>query len=152
VGSTTKRNKNKQREFVLKTKSNRYMILQKSQIEENNNNNNLFSSSTNTEEELERKIDSITTGLSRPYFNKILKELVKKNLENATIICDYIIAEQIEINIQNSTKESKIKVLTWLSNHFHDKKSFRNMAKHDILDFLNKLRKPAVEDPGFLIV
>ena len=121
------------------------MILQKSQIEENNNNNNLFSSS-NTEE-LERKIDSITTGLSRPYFNKILKELVKKNLENATIICDYIIAEQIEINIQNLTKESKIKVLTWLSNHFQDEKSFRNMTKHDILNFLNKLRKPAVEDP-----
>jgi hypothetical protein len=92
VGSTTKRNKNKQREFVLKTKSKRDMVLQKSQIEENNNNNNnnLYSSSTNTEEELERKIDSITTGLSRPYFNKILKELVKKNLENATIICDYM--------------------------------------------------------------
>ena len=27
VGSTTKRNKNKQREFVLKTKSNRQIIL-----------------------------------------------------------------------------------------------------------------------------
>ncbi len=38
VGSTTKRNKNKQREFVLKTKSKRDMVLQKSQIEENNNN------------------------------------------------------------------------------------------------------------------
>ena len=87
--------------------------------------------------ELERKIDSITNGLSRPYFNKILKELAKKNLENAIIISDYIIAEQIEINIQNTTKESKIKVLTWLSNHFQDKKSFRNMSKHDILDFLN---------------
>jgi hypothetical protein len=97
--------------------------------------------------ELERKIDSITHGLSRPYFNKILKELTRKNLENAIIISDYIIAEQIEINIQNSTKESKIKVLTWLSNHFHDKKSFRIMSKHDILDFLNKLRKPAGEDP-----
>ena len=101
VGSTTKRNKNKQTEFVFNTKSKRDMVLQKSQIEENNT---LYSSSTNTEE-LVRKIDSITTGLSRPYFNKILKELVKKNLENATIICDYIIAEQIEINIQSSTKE-----------------------------------------------
>jgi integrase len=145
VGSKAKRNKNKQTEFVFNTKSKRDMVLQKSQIEENNN--NLFSSSTNTEEELERKIDSITTGLSRPYFNKILKELVKKNLENAIIICDYITAEQIEINIQSSTKESKIKVLTWLSNHFQDEKSFRNMTKHDILNFLNKLRKPAVEDP-----
>jgi len=98
--------------------------------------------------ELERKIDSITNGLSRPYFNKILKELIKKNLENAITICEYIIAEQIEINIQNSTKESKIKILTWLSNHFQDKKSFRNMTKHDILDFLNKLRKPLLEDPS----
>jgi hypothetical protein len=98
--------------------------------------------------ELERKIDSITNGLSRPYFNKILKELAKKNLENAIIISDYIIAEQIEINIQNSTKESKIKVLTWLSNHYHDKKSFRNMTKYDILDFLNKLRRSTIEDPA----
>jgi hypothetical protein len=57
--------------------------------------------------ELERKIDSITNGLSRLYFNKILKELVKKNLENAIIICNYIIAEQIEINIQNSTRKVK---------------------------------------------
>ena len=46
------------------------MALQKSQIK-----NNLSSSNI---EELERKIDSITNGLSRPYFNKILKELVKK--------------------------------------------------------------------------
>ncbi len=89
VGSII-RNKNKQREFVSKAKSKRDMVLQQSQIEENNNN-----LSSNNTEELERKIDSITMGLSRPYFNKILKELVKKNLENAIIICDYIIAEQI---------------------------------------------------------
>jgi hypothetical protein len=145
VGSTTKRNKNKQREFVFEIKSKRDMVLQKSQIKENNNNN---ISSSNSKEELERKIDSITIGLSTPYFNNILKKLVKNNLENATIICDYIITEQIEINIQNSTKESKIKVLTWLSTHFQDEKSFRNMTKHDILDFLNKLRKPLVEDPA----
>jgi hypothetical protein len=59
----TKRNKNKQTEFVFKTKSKRDMVLQQSQIKEKN------------------------------------------------IICDYSIAEQTEINIQNSTKESKIKVL-----------------------------------------
>ncbi|HET9805626.1 MAG TPA: hypothetical protein VFP49_01825, partial [Nitrososphaeraceae archaeon] len=126
---STKRNKNKQTEFVFETKSKRDMVLQKSQIK---NNNNLFSSSSNIKE-LERKIDSITTGLSRPYFNKILKELVKKHLENASIICDYIIAEQTEINIKDSTKEGKIKILVWLSNHFQDKKSYRNMIKHDII-------------------
>jgi hypothetical protein len=54
VGSTTKRNKNKQREFVLKTKSNRGMVLQQSQIEENNNNNLFSSSSSNSTEEYNR--------------------------------------------------------------------------------------------------
>jgi hypothetical protein len=44
VGSTTKRNK--QREFVFKTKSKRGMVLQQSQIKENNN--NLSSSFSNT--------------------------------------------------------------------------------------------------------
>jgi len=97
--------------------------------------------------ELERKIDAITKFLSRPYFNTILKDLSKKNFENASIICNYIYSEQIELNIKNSTKESKIKILTWLSNHFHDQISFKNMTKHDILDFLNRLRKTAVEDP-----
>jgi hypothetical protein len=71
--------------------------------------------------ELERKIDSITNGLSKPYFKKILKELLKKNSDNANIICDYIIAEQTEINIKNSTKEEKIKIIVWLSNHFQDR-------------------------------
>ena len=106
-----------------------------------------FSSDTELED-LDRKIDSITKSLSRPYFNKILKELYKRNIENSKTICDYIIAEQIEINIQNSTKESKIKILTWLSNDFHDKKSFKDMTKEDILDFLNGLRKSTSEDPS----
>jgi integrase len=97
--------------------------------------------------ELEKRIDSITKGLSKPYFNKILKELLKRNFDNANIICDYIIAEQTEINIKNSTKEGKIKILVWLSNHFQDKKSYRNMAKHDILEYLNTLRRSPLEDP-----
>ena len=61
--------------------------------------------------ELERKIDAITKFLSRPYFNTILKDLSKKNFENASIICNYIYSEQIELNIKNSTKEGKIKIL-----------------------------------------
>jgi hypothetical protein len=51
------------------------------------------------------------------------------------------------MNIKESTKEGKIKVLIWLSNHFHNKKSFRDMTKQDILEYLNGLRKPLTEDP-----
>jgi integrase len=97
--------------------------------------------------ELERKIDSITVSLSKPYFNKILKDLSNRNWENVKTVCDYILAEQTEINIKESTKEGKIKILVWLSNHFEDQKSFKDMTKHDIVVFLNKLRKSHLEDP-----
>ena len=71
-----------------------------------------------------------------------------RNRENAVIICDYIRAEEIEINIRASTKECKIKVLSWLSNYFQDTMSFKQMTKHDVLDFLNKLRKSGADDPS----
>ena len=73
--------------------------------------------------------------------------MLEKNFDNASIICNYIIAEEIELNIKNSTKEGKIKILVWLSNHFQDQKSFKDMPKEDILEFLNKLRKSSAEDP-----
>jgi integrase len=96
---------------------------------------------------IEQRIDSITISLSRPYFGKILKKLALKNKENATILCDYIQAEQTEFNIKDSTKEGKIKVLVWLSNFFEDEVSFKQMKKSDILSFLNKLRGPGSDDP-----
>ena len=97
--------------------------------------------------ELEYKINSITNSLSKSYYRNSLIKLSKKNFENASIINDYIITEQNELNIKNSTKEGKIKILVWLSNHFQDEKSFKEMTKYDILAFLNKLRKSSVEDP-----
>jgi hypothetical protein len=85
----------------------------------------------------EKKIDLITKSLSRAYYKNILIKLVDKNTENANTICDYIIAEQTEINIKNSTKESRIKVLVSLSNFFEDIISFNQTTKQDILNYLN---------------
>jgi hypothetical protein len=93
---------------------------------------------------LEQTIDKITKS---PYFNKILKQLAGTNLENAIIICNYILTEQTEINIKNSTKEGKIKVLVWLSNYFNDRVSFKGLTKLNILEYLNSLRKSYEEDP-----
>ncbi len=62
------------------------------------------------------------------------------------MIYDYIIAEQTEINIKESTKGDKIKKLCWLSN-YSSHKSFRDMTKQDILDYLNSLKKPLSDDP-----
>lgn len=99
------------------------------------------------EKELEKKLESITKSLRKQYFKNSLVTLSKKNIENARTICNYIISEQTEINIKDSTKESKIKILVWLSNHFQDQKSFKDMTKYDILAFLNIRRKSILEDP-----
>ena len=120
------------------------MALQISQVtkkgKEKENSNKLLA-------ELECKIGSITQSLSKPYFNRILKALATRNFDNARTICSYILAEQTEINIKDSTKEGKIKIIVWLSNHFGDEKFFREIKKEDVLDFLNKLRRPPTEDP-----
>jgi hypothetical protein len=100
------------------------------------------------EEKLVRKIESITKSLRKQYFKNSLLHLIKRNIENTRIICNYIIAEQTEINIKDSTKESKIKILVWLSNHFQDKKSFKDMTKEDVLEYPNNRRKSFSEDPS----
>lgn len=96
--------------------------------------------------ELSKRIDLITHDVSRPYFNTILKKLAVQNFENASIICDYIITEQTEMNIKQSTKEGKIKVLVWLSNH-NSHKSLKDFTKNDILSYMNAIRKSTIKDP-----
>jgi integrase len=97
--------------------------------------------------DLDKNIDLITKSLSRPYFNTALKKLARNNSKNAKLICDYILIEQTESNIKDSTKESKIKILVWLSN-FHQGKNFIDMSKQDIVEYLNSLRKSSEEDPS----
>jgi len=50
------------------------------------------------------------------------------------------------MNIKESTKEGKIKILIWLSNHLANK-SFHQMTKQDILSYLDSLKRPVLEDP-----
>ena len=65
---------------------------------------------------LATKIKEITKYNSKPYYRQALLKLAEVNPDNADVICDYIITEQTEINIKESTKEGKIKVMIWLSN------------------------------------
>ena len=79
-----------------------------------------------------KKADSITR-LQRPYIKKILRDLALSNPRNANLICEYIITEETQFNIKESTKEGKIKTMVWLSAYFKHTKSFREMEKGDIL-------------------
>jgi hypothetical protein len=57
--------------------------------------------------EIIKKIISTTKSCSKQYFKSILVSLARENEENANIICNYIIAEETETNIKNSTKEGR---------------------------------------------
>ena len=92
-------------------------------------------------DELEKKIDYITESFPQNFLKNKLKNLARKNPDNANVICDYIIVEQTEFNIKDSTKMGKIKALVYLSNHLQDTKLFKEMRKQDILDHLNTFRK-----------
>jgi len=80
------------------------------------------------------------------YVNRLYRELSEVNPYNAKIIHNYIEAEKVEINIKESTKADKIKKLCWLSRYLNHK-SFNNMTKQDIVNYLDSIRKPDSEDP-----
>jgi hypothetical protein len=98
----------------LTPKQNLQSIQRESQPTEFSRNNNL-------ESILQKKIDYITQYNSKAYFRKALERVANVIPENATIICDYIIEEQTQMNLKESTKEGKMKVLIWLSNYFQNK-------------------------------
>lgn len=72
--------------------------------------------------------------------------MANTNAHNAKILCDYIIAEQDEINIKESTKEGKIKSLVWLAAYLKNK-AFDEITKYDIMQYLNSLKRPVLDDP-----
>ena len=74
---------------------------------------------------------------TRILVKKAWKEFGERAYENADTICDFIIAEQNEINIKETTKEWKIKNLIFLSK-FLKNKSFKQMTKQDILGLQTK--------------
>ncbi|MFL6482800.1 MAG: hypothetical protein ACJ70R_07725 [Nitrososphaera sp.] len=72
--------------------------------------------------------------------------LTKISRENCTIIINYILAMQTEVNPSERYSIDttfKLKQLAQL----HNPKSFRDMTRQDIVDFLDRLRKPEQGDP-----
>jgi hypothetical protein len=72
----------------------------------------------------DRKVDLATAGIQQ-YYNKSLRSLSK---ENTLVVCDYIDAMKIEINLSSSYRKLTIRLLTQLS-RFHENKPFNLMAR-----------------------
>ncbi len=82
----------------------------------------------------------------KPYIANSLKKMAQESASNVKVICEYIIAEQNEINIKESTKEGKIKCLVRFSTYLNHK-PFYTISKQDVLDYLSSLKRPVSIDP-----
>jgi integrase len=103
-------------------------------------------SSTDQKKETRELIISICK-YQKSYIRNSLGNLLEKSPRNTQIICEYIIAEQNEINIKELTKEGKIKTLIDIAK-FLDFKDFDEITKEDIFSYLNRFRKSEEIDPN----
>lgn len=109
----------------------------------NNNNKNKDADADKAELFLDQKLDLITAG-SKPYLKEHL--LTKISRENCSVIVNYMLALQTETTVSDNYRFDTIHKLKLLA-EFHAPKTYRDMTRQDILDFLDRLRKPEHEDP-----
>jgi hypothetical protein len=81
---------------------------------------------------------TISEGLQERY-SRIFTNMLK---QNAIALIDFITNLNTEINLSENHKINFIEVMNALSNYYDNKKSFRDMKRHDILPFLDSVRKP----------
>ena len=91
---------------------------------------------------LEWKIDETTAGLHAA-FGKFLHSIDKIH---AAIIVEYIAALKSEVNLADSFRKDVILLLCKVSEHMNNK-SFKELSRNDVLQFLDSYRKTETEDP-----
>ena len=97
----------------------------------------------NTDSLFERKIDLITEGIDRFFVSK-LRGLSK---DNALTIIDYILSMKNEINLSDNYRKLNIFALQSLSMFLKNKKTYKELTRDDLLQFLDSFRKPEASDP-----
>jgi integrase/recombinase XerD len=97
---------------------------------------------------LERKITLATEGFTtRKFCELILRDRSRLSKENALTICEYVIAMKREINPKISYKKYTIQIIAELSKAVGIEKKFIDMARDDVLTYLDNCRKLEDEDP-----
>jgi hypothetical protein len=89
------------------------------------------------------KIEIASEGLSSRYCNYFYKIPLK---ENALTLASYVISMKSEINPSNNYRMDVIEKISRLS-IYSGKILFKDMAREQILGFLDSLRKPEASDP-----
>lgn len=114
-------------------------------MEPNKEQRQLFNldNNNNSDPNFDRKFDLATEG-ARPFIKEHL--LTRISQENCSTIIAYILAMEVEINPSERYRIDTIYTLKQLA-EFLKPKSFREMTRQDIIDFLDKIRKPESVDP-----
>lgn len=87
----------------------------------------------------ERKIENVTEGLSFQYFN-VLHKMLSVNEEN-------VFSLKSEVNLSDHYREDVILLLCKFSTYFNNTKTFKEIAREDLLLFLDSFRKAEALDP-----
>ena len=96
---------------------------------------------------LEQKLDDSKLAVVTANIEASNRKMIERmSVENASILCEYILVELNESSIKDRTRATKIQVLYYLSRALNHK-SFKEMTKADILLHLNGFRKSEQEDP-----
>lgn len=98
--------------------------------------------SSSSEQQLHQRIDLLTKDMP-PWLNQHFKKLPQAQAET---LADYIEAMQIEFNPTLATRRNLISLLTHFS-AFHRHKLFQDLGRHEVLMYLNSLRKSEKDDP-----
>jgi integrase len=133
---------------IIPTVTSKEDIGSKSRYEQSSSSSPLSSKLDIPNSEIIKKMIADATANLQPCYKRNLEKILEINPTNAYLISKFIIAEMTEINIRDSTKEWRIKILSALSGFYdHHQKIFPEMVKQDIISFLNKGRKSEEDDP-----
>jgi integrase/recombinase XerD len=91
----------------------------------------------------DRKLDLVTAG-ARPYIKDHL--LTRISRQNCITIVNYMLAMQTEVGPAERYRIDTIYKLKLFA-EFHNPKPFEEITRQDVIDFLDRLRKPETVDP-----
>lgn len=91
----------------------------------------------------DRKLDIITAG-AKPFVKEHLLNRISK--KNCQIIIDYVLAMQTEVSPRD---EYRINVIVKLKRfaEVNEPKTFREITRQDVVNFLDSYRKPETVNP-----
>lgn len=98
--------------------------------------------------DLEKNIQSLTKGVaSSHYYNSLFKKMSLINIQNATILYEFLQSEHNIQNVKPSTISTHIKAIC-LFNKYLGYKDFTKITKDDIISYLGSLKKKESDDPS----